>query len=93
VGEAAEHGEDAIARGESWCDRGVVDVAPGLSEAEGGDDLVGTAGCDAERVEAVPPVAAPALTGLAAVRAEWAFVCTTHNLLKLFRRQSAPAAV
>ena len=25
------------------------------------------------------------LRGLAKVRAEWAFVCTCHNLLKLFR--------
>ena len=27
--------------------------------------------------------------GLADVRAEWAFVCATHNLLKLFRRSAA----
>jgi transposase len=30
--------------------------------------------------------------GLAAVRAEWAFVCATHNLLKLFRSSQALAA-
>lgn len=29
--------------------------------------------------------------GLAAVRAEWSFVCATHNLLKLFRHGAWPA--
>jgi IS5 family transposase len=33
------------------------------------------------------------LRGIAKVRAEWSLVCTTHNLLKLFRRGLSPVAL
>ena len=32
------------------------------------------------------------LRGIEAVRGEWRLICLTHNLLKLFRATSAPAA-